>query len=593
MSFKKKYIFVTGGVVSGLGKGIVASSIGLLLEQEGFKVKVQKNDPYFNINAGTLKPSEHGETFVLNDGAETDLDLGHYERFLNKRLDRRSTSTSGKIYKKVLEDEESGKYLGKTVQLIPHVSNEIIKNFTTFEEDNDCDIVIIEIGGTVGDYESQIYLESIRQLKDELDTNLLLVHVSLLPFISGSKEIKSKPTQHSVMALQQFGLKPDILVCRTDSELDDDMKRKLSTFCHLPVKNIIENETVRDIYLVPSKLAERGIVDIIYDKLKLIRSWPNNMPKEDYSIFIQQLNKYYKDIDFKIDKPEVHIGLLGKYLKLDDAYLSIYESLRLAGIHNDMKIQITKINTDLIVDDKSAEMLLNQFDGIVVPGGFGERLTKEIMIGLKYLRTNNVPTLGICYGLQLMAVEYATNVLNLKASSEEWQTGMTETVNVVHYLNDQRYLSKLSGTMRLGNYEMEIMPGTLLMECYKNTEANMKHRHRLEINEKYFKDTNFKASGISKELGVVEAMELQGRDFYIGVQGHPELDTTIFNPNPLFVELVKKAFSYKNKFKNNKINKVIIHNTGDLSKPPVQVIDLDQKENNKMEGEVKTWHQKK
>lgn len=533
------HIFVTGGVCSGLGKGITAASLGRLLKNRGFKIKNQKFDPYMNHSAGTMNPTEHGECFVTEDGFETDLDIGHYTRFTDEKLDRRSSITSGQVYRTVLDNEMKGFYKGKTVQII-HIINEVKRQFTNFK-DEEADIIIHEIGGTVGDMESQIYLEAVRQFimednKGKRFKNSLLIHVALLPYISGSNELKSKPAQHSVRDLQAVGLIPDILVCRADSEVDKEMKEKLAMFCSVSPEDIIINKTSNILYEVPLLLREEGIIDRIVEKFNFNLDL---VLKEDYDAEWEYLiNKIKKSNN---SNKVVNIAIVGKYLKLMDSYLSIIESLKFGAWENEVKLNFEIVNTELLTSYKKCEVLLDRFDGIIVPGGFGHRLTEGMINAIEYARKNDKPFLGICLGMQMAVVEFARNVCKISdASSEEFE--LDSNNYVINYMNGQKYIQILSNTMRLGSFKCEIKKDTQLSKIYNKDSVNEIHRHRLEFNNNYksiFEEKGLVLSGVNNDLDVIEAVEFPNNKFHIGVQYHPELNSTPLNPNPLFVEFIK------------------------------------------------------
>ena len=470
-----KYIFVTGGVVSGLGKGITAASLGRLLKNRGYKVTIQKFDPYINVDPGTMSPYEHGEVFVTDDGAETDLDLGHYERFIDENLTKNSSVTSGKIYQSVINKERRGDYLGKTVQVIPHITNEIKENIYSFENSN-IDIVITELGGTVGDIESLAFLEAIRQVGIEKEnSDVIYIHVTLLPYITGSNEIKSKPTQHSVKELQSLGIKPDILVCRSDTKIPDSIKEKLSLFCNVKKENVIANLTADNLYAVPLMLEDEGLARQVCKHLNLPKIEANN----------QKWEKMISNIRQKKDR-QVTIGIVGKYVKLEDSYLSVTESLYHAGFENNVKVNIKYIDSEEVTA-KNSNILLGDLDGIVVPGGFGNRGIEGKINTIKYARQNDIPFLGICLGMQMTVVEYARDVLGLKdANSEEFDSNSKN--QVIHIMDEQKQVDKKGGTMRLGKYECILSKDSLAYKLYKKDRILERHRHRFEYNNYYKKD---------------------------------------------------------------------------------------------------------
>ena len=531
-----KYIFVTGGVVSGLGKGITAASLGRLLKNRGYKVTIQKFDPYINVDPGTMNPYEHGEVFVTDDGAETDLDLGHYERFIDENLTKNSSVTMGKIYQSVIEKERRGDYLGKTVQVIPHITNEIKEKIYGFE-DTDTDIVITEVGGTVGDIEGVSIIEAIRQVGLEKNKeDVVYIHVTLLPYVFGSNEIKSKPTQHSVKELQSVGIKPDILVCRTEQEIPDNVREKLSLFCNVRKSSVIQNKTADCLYAVPLMLEEEGLAREVCNHLRLEKYIPNNTKWEE---MIEKIRN--------IDENEiVNIGLVGKYIKLEDSYISVIESLYHAGFANHVKVKIKLIDSEKITRENLKEQL-KELDGIVIPGGFGDRGIQGMIETIKYVRENNVPFLGICLGMQMAVVEFARDVLGIDdADSEEFNK---ETPNqVIHIMEEQKKINKKGGTMRLGAYPCIIKEKTLAQKLYGETEISERHRHRFEYNNDYrerLEEAGLKVSGTSPDGLLVEMVEIENHPYFIAGQFHPELKSRPNRPAPLFVGLVKNAKELK------------------------------------------------
>ncbi len=527
-----KYIFVTGGVVSGLGKGITAASIGRLLKNRGYKVTIQKFDPYLNVDPGTMSPYEHGEVFVTDDGAETDLDLGHYERFIDENLTKNSSVTMGRIYSNVIEKERRGDFLGKTVQVIPHVTNEIKEKIYSFE-DTDTDIVITEIGGTIGDIEGLSIVEAIRQVGLEKNPeDVLYVHVTLLPYITGSNEIKSKPTQHSVKELQSYGIKPNILVCRSEYEIPETIREKLALFCNVRKTSVIQNLTADCLYAVPLMLEKEGLAREICTHLKLENYIPDNT---DWENMIEKI----REID---SKNRVKIAIVGKYVKLEDSYISVIESLNHAGFENNVKVDVELIDSETITKD-TAEEKLKDLDGIIVPGGFGNRGIEGKIEAIKYARENKIPFLGICLGMQMAVVEFARNVLKLEdANSAEFSS---KTQNpVIHIMENQKGIVKKGGTMRLGSYPCIIKPGTLASQVYETEKINERHRHRFEYNNDYkqrLEQAGLICSGTSPDGELVEIVELKGHPYFIGGQFHPELKSRPNRPAPLFVGLVKAA----------------------------------------------------
>ena len=528
---KTKYIFVTGGVVSGLGKGITAASLGRLLKNRGYKVVNQKFDPYINVDPGTMSPYEHGEVFVTDDGAETDLDLGHYERFTDENLSKNSSITMGKIYQEVLDRERNGDYLGKTVQVIPHITNAIKEKIYAFEN-TDVDIVITELGGTVGDIEGLSLIEAIRQVGIENSPeDVLYIHVTLLPYIHGSNELKSKPTQHSVKELQSFGIKPDILVCRSETEIPENLREKMALFCNVRKEDIIANRTAGCLYEVPLMLEQEGIAIQACKHLRLDKEVAHN---EEWEKMIQKINN--------VSEKEVTIAIVGKYVRLEDSYLSVAESLRHAGFENGVKVKIKYIDSEEITSKNSKEKLAN-LDGIVVPGGFGSRGIEGKIETIKYARENKVPFLGICLGMQMAVVEFARNVLKLEdVNSEEFNSECKNPV--IHIMNDQKIITKKGGTMRLGSYPCKIVKGTLAEKLYATTEINERHRHRFEYNNTYreqMEQAGLIISGTSPDGTLVEMIEIKDHPFFIAGQFHPEFKSRPDRPAPLFVGLIKAA----------------------------------------------------
>ena len=530
-----KYIFITGGVVSGLGKGITASSLGRLLKNRGYSVVNQKFDPYINVDPGTMSPYEHGEVFVTDDGAETDLDLGHYERFTDVNLNANCSVSSGKIYQSVINKERRGDYLGKTVQLIPHVTNEIKENIYSFE--GKTDIVITELGGTIGDIESLAFVEAIRQVGLEKEPeDVIYIHVTLLPYISGSNELKSKPTQHSVKELQSYGIKPDILVCRTETEIPNEIKQKLALFCNVKLENVIPNLTAENLYAVPLMLEKHGLARAVCKKLKLENSEPQN---EEWEKLIETIRNL---------KGEVNIALVGKYMQLQDSYLSVAESLRHGGFANGVKVNVGFIDSEKI-DENTVHDILKDYDGILVPGGFGNRGIDGKITAIKYARENNIPFLGICLGMQMAVVEFARNVLGIKdADSAEFSEN---TLNpVIHIMETQKNVTEKGGTMRLGSYPCTIKKNTLAYKIYEKENIDERHRHRFEYNNDYkekLENAGLIASGTSPDGTLVEIVENINHPFFIASQFHPEFKSRPDRPAPLFKALIEAAKEYKSK----------------------------------------------
>ena len=526
-----KYIFVTGGVVSGLGKGITAASLGRLLKNIGYKVTIQKMDPYINIDPGTMSPIEHGEVFVTDDGAETDLDLGHYERFIDENLTKNSSVTTGKIYSTVIEKERRGEYLGKTVQVIPHITNEIKERIYKFENE-DIDIVITEIGGTIGDIEGLSFIEAIRQVGIEKGPeDVLYIHVTLLPYIAGSNELKSKPTQHSVKELQSLGIKPDILVCRSELPIEENMKNKIALYCNVRPESVIQNKTVDNLYAVPLMLEEEGLTKEVCKHLKLDKQEPNN---KEWEALVEKIRN--------VENKTVKVAIVGKYVKLEDSYLSVAESLRHAGFENNVKVEIDYVDSEEITS-QNAEKILKPYHAILVPGGFGNRGIEGMIEAIKYARENNIPFLGICLGMQMAVVEFARNVLNLKdANSEEFAP---ESKNqVIHIMDEQKNINNKGGTMRLGSYPCVLKNGSKAQKLYGKEEITERHRHRYEYNNKYkeaMETAGLICSGTSPDGKLVEMVELNTHPYFIAGQFHPEFKSRPNRPQPLFTGLIKAA----------------------------------------------------
>jgi CTP synthase len=530
---KTKYIFVTGGVVSSLGKGIISSSLGKLLQARGYKVTIQKFDPYINVDPGTLNPYEHGECFVTVDGHEADLDLGHYERFLNVPTTRANNITTGRIYQSVIEKERRGDYLGKTVQVIPHITDEIKRNVKLLGTKEKFDFVITEIGGTVGDIESLPYIESVRQLKWELGKDCLCVHLTYVPFIAAAKEYKTKPTQHSVKQLQELGVQPDILVLRTEHELNTPILHKVALFCNVLKEAVIQSVDVPTIYEVPLMLQRQKMDEILLEKVGLPVGTTPEM--KQWNEFLHRKSKASK---------EVKIALVGKYVELQDAYKSIEESLLIASIYNDRKLDLHFIHSEKI-NDGNAENLLKEMDGVVIAPGFGQRGIDGKFAALKYTRENNKPCLGICLGMQCMVIEYARNVIGLEgANSTEME--INAPYKVIDIMEEQKNITNMGGTMRLGAYDCTLKKGSKVFAAYGKTHIQERHRHRYEFNNEFkeqFEDTGMKCVGENPETNLVEVVEVPSLKWYVGVQYHPEYNCTVVNPNPLFVSFIKAAIS--------------------------------------------------
>lgn len=530
-----KYIFVTGGVVSSLGKGIVSASLGKLLQARGYKVTIQKFDPYINVDPGTLNPYEHGECYVTIDGQEADLDLGHYERFLNVPATRANSITTGRIYQSVIHKERKGDYLGKTVQVIPHITDEIKRNVKFLGSKNMFDFVITEIGGTVGDIESLPFIESVRQLKWELGKDCLCVHLTYVPFIAAAKEYKTKPTQHSVKQLQELGVQPDILVLRTEHELNTTILHKVALFCNVSKDAVIQSVDVPTIYEVPLMLQHQHMDSIVLDKIGFeVGTTPDMKP---WKKFLERK---------KNAAEELTIGLIGKYVELQDAYKSIDESLLIASIYNDRKLNLKFIHSEKINETNVTE-LLSGLDGAVIAPGFGQRGVEGKLIAIKYLRERDIPSLGICLGMQCMVIEYARNVLGLEgANSTEMDS--QSPYKVIDLMEEQKNVVNMGGTMRLGAYDCVLKKGSKLYEAFGKELVQERHRHRFEFNNEYkqrFEGAGMKCVGENPDTGLVEAVELPDLKWFVGVQFHPEYNSTVLNPNPLFVSFIKAAIANK------------------------------------------------
>ena len=528
-----KYIFVTGGVVSSLGKGIVSASLGKLLQARGYRVTIQKFDPYINVDPGTLNPYEHGECFVTVDGHETDLDLGHYERFLNLPTTRANSITTGRIYQSVIDKERRGDYLGKTVQVIPHITDEIKRNVKLLGAKNQFDFVITEIGGTVGDIESLPFIESVRQLRWELGRDCLCVHLTYVPFIAAAKEYKTKPTQHSVKQLQELGVQPDMLVLRTEHELNPEILRKVALFCNVSKEAVIQSIDVPTIYEVPLMLQRQRMDSIALEKLGLeVGPTPELNPWKDF------LDRKKRATDV------VRIGLVGKYVELQDAYKSIDESLLIASIYNDRKLDLRLIHSEKINDANAAELLADM-DGVVIAPGFGQRGVEGKFAAIRYLREHDIPTLGICLGMQCMVIEFARDVLGLEgANSTEMDP---QTLHpVIDLMEDQKNVVNMGGTMRLGTYDCTLRPGSHIYAAYGKEHIQERHRHRFEFNNEYkdrFEAAGMQCVGENPDTGLVEAVEVSGLRWFVGVQYHPEYTSTVLSPNPLFMGFIKAAIN--------------------------------------------------
>ena len=531
-----KYIFVTGGVVSSLGKGITAASLGRLLKSRGYKVTIQKFDPYINVDPGTMSPYQHGEVFVTDDGAETDLDLGHYERFIDINLSKSSNVTAGKIYLSVINKERRGDYLGRTVQVIPHITNEIKERVYRVGRDDNADFVITEIGGTVGDIESLPFLEAIRQVKKEVGKNdVLYIHVTLVPYIAAAGELKTKPTQHSVKELRSIGISPDILVCRSERPISKDMCEKMAMFCDVDPEAVIQNLTAESIYEVPMLMEEQGLDTVVLKKLDM-EDKPKDM--EEWHKMVARILKHY-------DR-KVTIAVVGKYVELHDAYISIAEALKHAAVANESEIEIKWVNSEKMEEDNNVDEMLHDVDGILVPGGFGNRGIEGKIAAAHYARTHNVPYLGICLGMQIAVIEFARSVCGLAdANSGEFDEGSTH--KVIDFMPDQSDEINKGGTLRLGAYPCHIVPGTKMAECYGTLDISERHRHRYEFNNDYralMQEKGLVLSGLSPDGHIVETVEIPENDFYIGVQYHPEFKSRPNKAHPLFKGLISAALRH-------------------------------------------------
>ena len=528
-----KYIFVTGGVVSSLGKGIVSASLGKLLQARGYRVTIQKFDPYINVDPGTLNPYEHGECFVTVDGHETDLDLGHYERFLNLPTTRANSITTGRIYQSVIDKERRGDYLGKTVQVIPHITDEIKRNVKLLGAKNQFDFVITEIGGTVGDIESLPFIESVRQLRWELGRDCLCVHLTYVPFIAAAKEYKTKPTQHSVKQLQELGVQPDMLVLRTEHELNAEILRKVALFCNVSKEAVIQSVDVPTIYEVPLMLQRQRMDSIALEKLGLeVGPTPELNPWKDF------LDRKKRATDV------VRVGLVGKYVELQDAYKSIDESLLIASIYNDRKLDLRLIHSEKINDANAAELLAD-LDGVVIAPGFGQRGVEGKFAAIRYLREHDIPTLGICLGMQCMVIEFARDVLGLEGANSTEMDPQTP-YPVIDLMEDQKNVVNMGGTMRLGTYDCTLRPGSHICAAYGKEHIQERHRHRFEFNNEYkdrFEAAGMQCVGENPDTGLVEAVEVSGLRWFVGVQYHPEYTSTVLSPNPLFMGFIKAAIN--------------------------------------------------
>ncbi|WP_161887866.1 CTP synthase [Pontibacter russatus] len=530
-----KYIFVTGGVTSSLGKGIISASLAKLLQARGFSVTIQKFDPYINIDPGTLNPYEHGECYVTEDGAETDLDLGHYERFLNTPTSQANNVTTGRIYHHVITQEREGAYLGKTVQVIPHITDEIKRRMLLLGQTGEYDVVITEIGGCVGDIESLPFIEAVRQLRWELGVHeSCVIHLTLVPYLRAAGELKTKPTQHSVRALSEAGVQPDILVCRSEYPLPTEMRKKIALFCNVKTNSVIESLDAETIYDVPLLMRKEKLDERVISKLKLPHRMDPNL--DSWKEFLGRL---------KNPTAEVNIALVGKYVELPDAYKSIIESFVHAGSANECKVNIKWFQSENITNENVGAML-QQMDGVLVAPGFGERGFKGKLEAIRFVRESNIPFLGICLGMQCAAVEFARNVLDM-AGAASTEINPDTPYPVIDMMEDQKQVTQMGGTMRLGSYTCELKRGTKAYSVYGKSKISERHRHRYEFNNKYlpdFEQAGMIASGINPETGLVEVIELQNHPWFVAAQYHPELKSTALNPHPLFVRFVKAAINH-------------------------------------------------
>lgn len=530
-----KYIFVTGGVTSSLGKGIIAASLAKLLQAKGYKVTIQKLDPYLNVDPGTLNPYEHGECYVTDDGAETDLDLGHYERFLDTPTSQANNVTTGRIYQSVIDKERKGEYLGKTVQIIPHITDEIKERIQILGETGNYDIVITEIGGTIGDIESLPYVEAVRQLLWDLGhENAIVIHLTLLPYLATSGELKTKPTQHSVKSLMQSGVSPDVLVCRTQYNINDDIRNKLALFCNVEKQAIIESIDAETIYDVPGLMLDEGLDVVVLKKLHLPYDKVSNLEKWNQFLY-----------KFKNPKYEIKIGLIGKYVELHDAYKSIVESTIHAGAVNDVKVNIEWIHSEDLEVEKVPD-ILNNLHGVIVAPGFGSRGVEGKIKAVQYAREKKIPFLGICLGMQMAVIEFARNILGYTdANSTEMNENTTHPV--IDLMDSQKEITDKGGTMRLGAWDCELMPNSRVAKAYNRGNVSERHRHRYEFNNTYLdkiEKAGMKATGINPKTNLVEIIELVDHPWYVGVQYHPEYKSTVLNPHPLFIDFIKASLEY-------------------------------------------------
>ncbi len=529
-----KYIFVTGGVVSSLGKGIISSSLACLLKARGYRVTIQKFDPYINIDPGTLNPYEHGECYVTVDGHEADLDLGHYERFTNIQTTRANNVTTGRIYQSVINKERHGDYLGKTVQIVPHITDEIKRAVKQLGRTSEFDFVITEIGGVVGDIESLPFLEAVRQLRWELGQNSLCLHLTYVPYIAAAKELKTKPTQHSVKKLQELGIQPDILVLRTEHDMTAEARRKIALFCNVAPDAVIQSIDVPSIYEVPLKMHEQHLDEIVLRKTGVTPEGEPHMAP--WLHFLDKLHAATKPVT---------IGLVGKYVELQAAYKSINEALFQAATYNDRKLDLRYIHSEKL-DPSNVDETLSPLDGVIIAPGFGQRGIEGKFVALKWAREHDIPTLGICLGMQCMVIEFARDVLGM-ADANSTEMNPSTTHNVIDLMEEQKSISNMGGTMRLGAYECQLRPGSLAAKAYGQTLVSERHRHRFEFNDDYrkaFEEAGMACVGENPHTGLVEVVEIPGKRWFLGTQYHPEYSSTVLNPNPLFLSFVNAAINY-------------------------------------------------
>jgi|TARA_X000000368_G_scaffold376481_1_gene329545 CTP synthase len=532
-----KYIFVTGGVSSSLGKGIISASLAKLLQSKGFKVTIQKFDPYINIDPGTLNPYEHGECYVTKDGTETDLDLGHYERFLSIKTTKTNNTTTGKIYQTIINKERKGDFLGKTVQVIPHITNEIKRRIQLIQSEDSYDIIITELGGTVGDIESYPFIEAVRQFRWDIgENNSLVIHLTLLPYLSAAGELKTKPTQHSVKKLMESGVNADIIVCRTEKSISDDLRSKIALFCNVDKNSVIESIDAKTIYEVPLLMQAEKLDKVVLNKLNIKNKKKSDL--NDWKNFVDKLNN---------PKTTINIGLIGKYVELQDSYKSILESFVHAGAVNEAKVNVVPIHSEEI-NDKTINNILSKVDGILVAPGFGERGIEGKILSIKYARENNLPFLGICLGMQMAVIEFARNVLGLKDANSTEMSKSTKNP-VISLMNDQLNVEEKGGTMRLGSWKCKLKKNSLAYSIYKKDLVSERHRHRYELNFKYNEKLNklgMISSGTNPKTGLVEIVEIPSHSWFIGVQFHPEYQSTVKNPHPIFVSFVSACIKKNN-----------------------------------------------